>query len=292
MMSYDYPHPVSRTYQYKKITKPLLERKRRARINRCLDELKDLMVDALETEGENISKLEKADILELTVRHLQRLQASRPSGLSTVAVPGEDSSESRWRSGFGHCAAEACRFLTALPGEAADRLARHLASGLQATRQIEIQVPQRANSPPSSPMTSRSSLVSPTLGSLDKTAKLLVRSVSPAGSSTRGSPPPRQNSSPRVTLHPYRGDKVNVTERPHTPPCQVGKELAPPSLVGKETQISIPRDGCSIDLSPDNRLPTVDRQAKTDPNAQPVADDDEEIDVENVDDGDPMWRPW
>lgn len=30
------------------ITKPLLERKRRARINRCLDELKDLMVDALE----------------------------------------------------------------------------------------------------------------------------------------------------------------------------------------------------------------------------------------------------
>lgn len=33
------------------ITKPLLERKRRARINRCLDELKDLMVDALEVGG-------------------------------------------------------------------------------------------------------------------------------------------------------------------------------------------------------------------------------------------------
>lgn len=30
------------------ITKPLLERKRRARINRCLDELKDLMFSALE----------------------------------------------------------------------------------------------------------------------------------------------------------------------------------------------------------------------------------------------------
>ncbi|KAI4502906.1 hypothetical protein M0802_001950 [Mischocyttarus mexicanus] len=50
-----------------KITKPLLERKRRARINQCLDELKDLMVDAHETEGENISKLEKAEILELTI---------------------------------------------------------------------------------------------------------------------------------------------------------------------------------------------------------------------------------
>ena len=32
--------PVSKTMQYKKITKPLLERKRRARINACLDELK------------------------------------------------------------------------------------------------------------------------------------------------------------------------------------------------------------------------------------------------------------
>ncbi|XP_033611068.1 enhancer of split mgamma protein isoform X2 [Cryptotermes secundus] len=40
--------PISRTIQYKKVTKPLLERKRRARINRCLDELKDLMVGALE----------------------------------------------------------------------------------------------------------------------------------------------------------------------------------------------------------------------------------------------------
>lgn len=42
------PAPLSKTAKYKKITKPLLERKRRARINRCLDELKDLMVGALE----------------------------------------------------------------------------------------------------------------------------------------------------------------------------------------------------------------------------------------------------
>lgn len=41
--------PVSRTYQYRKVMKPMLERKRRARINRCLDELKDLMTGALQT---------------------------------------------------------------------------------------------------------------------------------------------------------------------------------------------------------------------------------------------------
>ena len=55
--------PVSKTQQYKKITKPLLERKRRARMNRCYDDLKDIMTGCLHSEGENISKLEKADIL-------------------------------------------------------------------------------------------------------------------------------------------------------------------------------------------------------------------------------------
>merc|ERR1712141_947919 len=63
----------SRTDQYRKVVKPLIERKRRARINACLDELKDLMVFALQTEGESISKLEKADVLELTVNHLRKL---------------------------------------------------------------------------------------------------------------------------------------------------------------------------------------------------------------------------
>lgn len=36
--------PMSRTHQYRKVMKPLLERRRRARINKCLDDLKDLMV--------------------------------------------------------------------------------------------------------------------------------------------------------------------------------------------------------------------------------------------------------
>lgn len=58
--------PISRTMQYRKITKPLLERQRRARINRCLDELKDILVTGLQSEGEsNVARLEKADILEV-----------------------------------------------------------------------------------------------------------------------------------------------------------------------------------------------------------------------------------
>ena len=66
--------PMSRTEEYRKIVKPLIERKRRARINNCLDELKDLMMFALQSEGESISKLEKADVLELTLKHLRKLK--------------------------------------------------------------------------------------------------------------------------------------------------------------------------------------------------------------------------
>ena len=54
---------MSASHQYRKVMKPLLERKRRARMNRCYDDLKDIMTGCLHSEGENISKLEKADIL-------------------------------------------------------------------------------------------------------------------------------------------------------------------------------------------------------------------------------------
>ncbi|CAB3364313.1 enhancer of split mbeta protein-like [Cloeon dipterum] len=136
--------PISRTYQYRKVMKPMLERKRRARINRCLDELKELMVSALQTEGENVSKLEKADILELTVRHLHRLrrQQRRPASFAD-----------RFRAGFSHCASEVSRCLaTGVEGVSVDpqlgqSLLAHLGERLQ---QLE-EDPHRPETPPLSP---------------------------------------------------------------------------------------------------------------------------------------------
>merc|ERR1712123_544731 len=104
--------PISKTMQYKKITKPLLERKRRARINTYLDELKDIMTGCLQAEGENVSKLEKADILELTVRHLQKL--SQAQRLVLNRSPVEDIA--RFRHGYSSCAQEAAQFLVSVPG--------------------------------------------------------------------------------------------------------------------------------------------------------------------------------
>ena len=101
---------MSRTHQYRKVMKPLLERKRRARINKCLDDLKDLMVFALQSEGESITKLEKADVLELTVRHLQKLKRQQQLQIQ----PGLDTD--RYRAGYTACVNEVSRFFTAVPG--------------------------------------------------------------------------------------------------------------------------------------------------------------------------------
>lgn len=150
--------PVSRTYQYRKVMKPMLERKRRARINRCLDELKELMVTALHSEGENVSKLEKADILELTVRHLHKLRRQQ----RLVSNPVIDSD--RFRAGFTHAANEVSRCLAATPGvdiHLGTKLMTHLGhrlNDLDIAQPLSIQVGGSSNI---STATSQTAMYSP-----------------------------------------------------------------------------------------------------------------------------------
>ncbi|KAG5677522.1 hypothetical protein PVAND_007277 [Polypedilum vanderplanki] len=115
--------PLSKTYQYRKIMKPMLERKRRARINRCLDELKDLITGALQnTDGEeNITKLEKADILELTCRHFRNLQRQ-----NKFYIKSEQSYADRFREGFSQCAKEVTKFLYTQQNRAGEHIIVHL----------------------------------------------------------------------------------------------------------------------------------------------------------------------
>ncbi|KAM7413589.1 hypothetical protein PAMA_020801 [Pampus argenteus] len=64
-------HPSAK--EERKLRKPLIERKRRERINNCLDQLKETVIGAFRLDQ---SKLEKADILEMTVKHLQNIQSN------------------------------------------------------------------------------------------------------------------------------------------------------------------------------------------------------------------------
>nr|XP_057936261.1 hairy-related 8.2 [Doryrhamphus excisus] len=63
-----------RAKEERKLRKPLIERKRRERINNCLDQLKETVIRAFRLDQ---SKLEKADILEMTVKHLQNIQTNQ-----------------------------------------------------------------------------------------------------------------------------------------------------------------------------------------------------------------------
>ncbi|BFF88766.1 enhancer of split mbeta protein [Drosophila madeirensis] len=114
---------MSKTYQYRKVMKPMLERKRRARINKCLDELKDIMVECLTQEGEHITRLEKADILELTVEHMKKLRAHKKLSLSSSSGTAADSKLSiaeSFRAGYVHAANEVSKTLAAVPGVTVD----------------------------------------------------------------------------------------------------------------------------------------------------------------------------
>lgn len=100
--------------------KPLLERKRRARINRCLDELKEYLLSTSQADGENVNKLEKADILEFIVQHLHKLHRRNQSVRRN---------NDRFCAGFTHCASEVSRCLATAP-EVDVNLGRKLMSHL------------------------------------------------------------------------------------------------------------------------------------------------------------------
>lgn len=114
---------MSRTHQYRKVMKPLLERKRRARINHCLDDIKDLLVDSLQTEsGESITKLEKADVLELTLKHLREVKRQKKVASANTSINGPNYTSNEimkqhFNNGYKACAAEVSRYLdsTTLP---------------------------------------------------------------------------------------------------------------------------------------------------------------------------------
>ncbi|KAL6069834.1 hypothetical protein STEG23_014855 [Scotinomys teguina] len=85
--------------------KPLLEKRRRARINGSLSQLKGLVLPLLGAETSRYSKLEKADILEMTVRFLQEQQPGFP--YSTEVSGPLDS----YLEGYRACLARLARVL-------------------------------------------------------------------------------------------------------------------------------------------------------------------------------------
>lgn len=121
------PSSMTDSQKARRSNKPLMERRRRERINTCLNELKNLVLTAQRKDPSRYSKLEKADILEMTVRHVQTLhrhEAATGRSLNT-------DSTAKYRAGFTQCAAEVSKFLAGVSGLPADlhtRILAHLSS--------------------------------------------------------------------------------------------------------------------------------------------------------------------
>ncbi|PIK35797.1 hairy and enhancer of split transcription factor C [Apostichopus japonicus] len=88
-----------------RINKHLTERRRRARINDSLFQLKNLVFPALENKVSQNSKVEKADILEMTLLYLRGLQKQ------ALTNQGQQPTVNHFQAGFSECLGEVSHFL-------------------------------------------------------------------------------------------------------------------------------------------------------------------------------------
>ncbi|XP_061214932.1 hairy/enhancer-of-split related with YRPW motif-like protein [Neopsephotus bourkii] len=111
--------------QARKKRRGIIEKRRRDRINSSLSELRRLVPTAFEKQGS--SKLEKAEILQMTVDHLKMLHATGGAGFLDARALAVD-----YRSiGFRECLTEVVRYLGILEGQnAADPIRLRLLSHL------------------------------------------------------------------------------------------------------------------------------------------------------------------
>ncbi|XP_065223933.1 hairy/enhancer-of-split related with YRPW motif protein [Planococcus citri] len=89
----------------------IIEKRRRDRINTSLSELRRLVPTAYEKQGS--AKLEKAEILQMTVDHLKVLHAK---GMNALAYDPGKFAVDYHNMGFQECAAEVARYLVTVEG--------------------------------------------------------------------------------------------------------------------------------------------------------------------------------
>ncbi|CAG7828154.1 unnamed protein product, partial [Allacma fusca] len=104
--------------------------------------------EAMRKDPARHSKLEKADILELTVRHLQNVQRNQLA----IAMATDPTVLHRFKNGFNECATEVGRYLGRLDGVETgvkQRLSGHLGSCVNGLQQVG---PMAFGSPRYSPL--------------------------------------------------------------------------------------------------------------------------------------------
>ncbi|XDV31757.1 hypothetical protein PO909_002717 [Leuciscus waleckii] len=91
----------------RKTRKPIVEKKRRARINESLQDLRTLL-----TDNDLQTKIENAEVLELTVRRVENILQNRSQEAEAV---NQEASE-RFAAGYIQCMHEVHTFVSTCPG--------------------------------------------------------------------------------------------------------------------------------------------------------------------------------
>ncbi|XP_073771585.1 hairy-related 2 isoform X1 [Danio rerio] len=88
-----------------KLRKPVVEKMRRDRINKCIEQLKILLKTEIKA-SQPCSKLEKADILEMAVIYLKNTADAHARSYSEAHAQS-------YADGYSRCIEETARFLSA-----------------------------------------------------------------------------------------------------------------------------------------------------------------------------------
>ena len=135
-------------------SKPLMEKRRRERINRSLNELKNILLEALRRDTTSCSKLEKADILEMTVRYLHSTKTANGypfPGSQSNPVPNPAELQSRYTSGYSHCRDQTERILSQCP-ELSQESRKKILSQLRVPTGSVVSVPKQNTAIPRTPL--------------------------------------------------------------------------------------------------------------------------------------------
>ncbi|XP_054768983.2 transcription factor HES-1-like [Lytechinus pictus] len=134
-------------HEGRKSSKPQMEKRRRARINDSLGQLKSLILEATNKDSSRHSKLEKADILEMTVKHLRNIQRNQLTGPHS----SDPNMVSRFRQGYSECIHEVARFFTNIENIGGPDMRLSLINHLANTCNPPASTPSSAASQPSPP---------------------------------------------------------------------------------------------------------------------------------------------
>nr|XP_056719862.1 transcription factor HES-7 [Euleptes europaea] len=84
----------------RKMLKPLVEKRRRDRINRSLEELRLLLLQRTHCQTLKNPKVEKAEILEIAVGYLREMNSAKPQGAD---LPEDGTLQTCYMMGFREC---------------------------------------------------------------------------------------------------------------------------------------------------------------------------------------------